>query len=1691
MVSIRHFGERRRAGASGFRGLAAAFALAVGAAVVAGPPAAFARDGRLPDPNLEPPKGAHISVIGNTLADRMQHTGWLEAIIHGRFPGHQLTIRNMAFSGDELTVRLRSAAFGEPDEWLAKNRTDIVCAFFGYNESYGALAQFRADLDAFIKHTLEQRYNGESAPKLVLFSPIAFEDLHDPSLPDGKEANLRLERLTAVMADLAEARDVRFIDLFHPTKKLYEQAEKPLTINGLHLTSEGDRAVAEIIERALFGANKPQDPEKFEKLRRAVLDKSDVWFNRYRTVDGYSIYGGRADLAFVENQTNRVVAQREMEVLDAMTANRDRRIWAVAESPSGDAPPVDDSNTPPFIPVVTNKPGEGPNGEHLFLGGEEAIARMTPGAGLKVNLFASEERFPDLANPMQMTFDAKGRLWVACWPTYPHWKPKSPRNDKILILEDTDGDGRADKQTTFAGDLHCPTGFEIVPQGVLVAQAPDLMLLKDTDGDDVADVRVRVLSGLDSADTHHTSNSFRSGPGGDVYFQEGTFHHSQIETPFGPPVRLANAGVFRYEPRSQKIDVHVTYPFANPHGHVFDRWGQDFVTDGTGNVNYFAAAFSGHLDFPEKHRPMKPYFQQRTRPCGGTEILSSVHFPDDWQGDLLVANVIGFQGIHRYRYQDEGSGFTAVEQEPLVFSSDPNFRPVDIETGPDGAVYFVDWQNPIIGHMQHNLRDPSRDVTHGRVYRVTHEGRPLSKPAAIAGRPVAELLELLKSPEDRVRYRTKFELCARDSAEVLPALAAWVGKLDAADPDRDHHVLEALWVHQAYDVPNLELLKRCLTAADPRARAAAVRVLCCWRDRTPDALDVLRELARDEHPRVRLEVVRAASFFTEPDALDVALSTAELPSDYYLDYARGETLRALEPHVRKALREGRSIEFRSEPAARYFLDRAAPEDLLQMKRTPPVLREILFRPGLREEDRRLALDGLAAGSGEPAAKVLLTALAARDAEGAAAVDDAVAMELARIVGDRAPAELAAARPEAERLATAGKAPIARRIGLAAIVAADGGADAAWALASRSAGSLRDLLAATPLIRDPIVRSSLYPKVEPLLSGLPDGLAAGPARGTVGRYVRVSLPRKGTLTLAEVEVLSDGRNVARQGKASQKDTSNGGEAGRAIDGNASGLYGDGGQTHTREATEEPWWEVDLGAEVPIEAIVVHNRTEGTLGQRLQGYDLAILDASRQVVDERKGLPAPDVQARFDYQGDGPAGLVRRAAMDALTTMRGREADAFRALARFVREGVDRRAAILAIQKLPAASWPEDELGPLADVLLAEVAAIPVADRRSPAALEALQLGDLVAARLPADRAKAVRKALGDLGVRAIRVGTVLEQMRYDVDRIVVQAGKPVEFVFENVDVMPHNFVVTQAGALEEVGQLAESTGLQPDAMKRQYVPPSDKILLASKLLQTREVERIAFTPPSTPGVLPYVCTYPGHWRRMYGALYVVEDLDEYLASPEGYLAAHPLPIADELLKSSRPRTEWTFDDLKPSLGELAGGAGRSFQNGRQLFQLASCAGCHQLGGVGADFGPDLAKLDPKQSPADLLKNILEPSAAINEKYAAHVIGLESGQVVTGLVVAEDDGAIQVVENPLASVEPRRIAKSDVAERGKATVSLMPKGLLDKLTREEILDLLAYVAAGGDPQNPLFRHDHGAHAAGHGGGAHAEGTGGHGH
>ncbi len=708
-------------------------------------------------------------------------------------------VRNLCFPGDEPFERIRSQNFGDPDSHLKHSGATVVLYFFGLNESFAGekgVDKFREDMGHLVEHTKAQEYNGQDHPRVVLISPIAFENTGDSNLPDGETQNKNLELYTAALKNAAEKTGAGFVDVFHPTKELFEKSKERLTLNAIHLNAAGYKALAPILMEGLFDAKGVAfDP----KLKEAIDDKNFHWWHRYRAVNGYSIYGARGKAGSDGTYNNTDVMERERAILDQMTANRDQRIWAIAQ---GKEVPekIDDTGTLPFITPKTNiggpndknrKAGKLGSLDYLTAEQQQKLFKLAP--GYQIDLVASEEQFPELANPVALNFDNKGRLWVSTMASYPHWKPKTKLDDKLLIFEDHNQDGRADECKVFAGGLYQPTGFEIGRGGAFVAQQPDVLFLKDSDGDDKADVRVRQLVGFDSADSHHGLAAFEWGPGGGLYFQEGTFKYSQVESPYGL-TRMHEAGVWRYDPRTEKFASYINFAFANPWGHVFDRWGQDFVADASPGYSYWAAPITGKMDYPNKHvggaqsdrvnhfkkkeqrgRLAYPtFYDKRTRPSAGCEIVSSRNFPDEDQGDFLLTNVIGDRAVLRLSMLDDGSGFGAKEKTALVSCEDGNFRPVDVQFGPDGALYIVDWHNALIGHLQHNLRDPSRDHSHGRIWRVTYAGRPLVQPAKIAGESIPALLELLKAYEDRTRYRARRELAERDSDQVIAELKKWI-----------------------------------------------------------------------------------------------------------------------------------------------------------------------------------------------------------------------------------------------------------------------------------------------------------------------------------------------------------------------------------------------------------------------------------------------------------------------------------------------------------------------------------------------------------------------------------------------------------------------------------------------------------------------------------------------------------------------------------------------------------------------------------------------------------------------------------------------------------------------------------------------------------------------------------------------------
>ena len=255
------------------------------------------------------------------------------------------------------------------------------------------------------------------------------------------------------------------------------------------------------------------------------------------------------------------------------------------------------------------------------------------------------------------------------------------------------------------------------------------MFLKDTNGDGKADERRIVLHGFGTEDSHHAIHAFTWGAGGGLFFRRArscTRRWRRRTVPSGSrtPASIATS-------RGRKSSsVFVSYPFANPWGHVVDGWGQHFISDASNGNNYWGDAFSGHVEHPRKQRMMKEWTNTKVRPTAGIEFVRSRQFPDSAQGNFLINNVIGFHGIKQYKVADDGSGFAATEIEPLLQSSDTNFRPVALRFGPDGALYITDWFNPLVGHMRYSLRDARRDKTHGRIWRVTAKGRPLNAVAA-------------------------------------------------------------------------------------------------------------------------------------------------------------------------------------------------------------------------------------------------------------------------------------------------------------------------------------------------------------------------------------------------------------------------------------------------------------------------------------------------------------------------------------------------------------------------------------------------------------------------------------------------------------------------------------------------------------------------------------------------------------------------------------------------------------------------------------------------------------------------------------------------------------------------------------------------------------------------------------------------
>jgi glucose/arabinose dehydrogenase/azurin len=1084
---------------------------------------------------FSPKNGDHIILLGNTFADRMRHYGYFETLLQKSFSGKHLTVRNMGWSADEVGIQPRPLNFPgfrnsdvKPSEEskavsfkrykfegekivmpvalnfnglhqdLTEQKADIIFLCFGMNESFkgpGGLPKFQEDLRIFMDALLDQKYNGRSAPQLILVSPIAHEDLGG-YYPKPDQHNKNLEMYSDAMRRIAKEKSVLFIDLFAPSfSRMKENRKVPITINGIHLTENGYSEAARWLAAGL-GLNKKQASLDFatlnsRRLREVIKMKDDHFFYRWRAVNGEYIYGRRREPFGV------LSFPPELKKLTQMTTALDSVIWQLAKD-SGDAgfkralTIVDERGKPGGLTNVPDVVMTGRQGASHSMGDHSArepkiwpatTEKFTLPAGYEINLFASEKDFP-IEKPVAMNFDAKGRLWVATMPTYPQYFPGIPVHDRIVILEDTDGDGRADKHTVFADNLYLPLGFEFYNGGVLVSQEPDIVFLKDTDGDGKADLREVILTGFGSEDSHHATHAFTFGQDGGLYFNEGTFLNSQMETPYGP-VRSYSGATYRFEPRTGKLQHYISYPYYNPWGSVFNKWGMHLIGDASDGSNYFAPPMTGKIDYPAKHPRINMFTTTRVRPTAGIEIVSSRQFPDEVQGDFLVNNNIGFQGTKQHKIIESGSGITSKEVEPILQSSDPNFRPIDLKFGPDGALYVVDWYNPLVSHGENPPRDPMRDKLHGRIWRIVFKNKPLLKRTDMSEQSVFQLLENLKEHEDRFRYRSRAQIREKSPGKVIPELKRWVAALDKNDLAYEHHLLEALWIFQDFDVAEPEILGTLLVAKNDQARVAAVKVLLNWRDKIPNATDLLRQRINDESAIVRLEAIVALSHFETDSTVMAGLDIFKHPTDYYLDYAINETFTYLKPKWLAAIEANDRLLADKPAAAKYLLARASEGELLKLPQNSIILNALLAHPQVQKKTREQAIAALSVRENKKPVEVILETIRSHVASGSTFQEFRKnEKDLIEILLTEGQSQLVDAKPQIVRLLDKGQNNNLQALAYAALITADGSDKTARKLADRSPGNKSNYLRGISILTDERLQNLFFGEVKSLTSQIP-------------------------------------------------------------------------------------------------------------------------------------------------------------------------------------------------------------------------------------------------------------------------------------------------------------------------------------------------------------------------------------------------------------------------------------------------------------------------------------------------------------------------------------------------------------------------------------------------------------------------------
>ena len=813
-----------------------------------------------------------VVFIGQENLVREAKSGEIESRLAAAFAAKNPAFRSMAWEADTVHEQWRDLNFGPWKGQLeAAGATTLIIQFGQAEALQGAagLAKFKADyhrlLDEFTRHT----------PRIVLLSPVGFMSSSRPPDLTTPERRQDLAAYASAVADIATQRGLPYVDLTEATRG-EESAD------GMHLSPVGLSRVGKAVSRSL---GLPEAHAPSPELRAAIVEKNRLWADCWRPANWSFVYGDRISQNYGKGFGPVPSLKENFEAYKPLVSAWDKHIQALVRGETSVAP------APQAGPVVST--------EKVMSAAEEQ-ATFKVADGFEVNLFADEHL--GVAKPTQMAWDAKGRLYVCCSPTYPQAVPGVKPRDYILRLEDTDGDGKADKSVRFAEGLTMVQGVEPLTDeagntSILVCDFDRLIKLTDTDGDGKADKTEVLMSGFGVGDTHQLVNSICHGPDGTLWMSQGLHAITRVETPRGI-VSLPKSGLMRYDLKNQRLQSFFQYGKAghNCWGVAFDDYFQPFHKSGDRIAGYYSLPGLGAIETPDEYAGTHSLFDSPLK-SNSIDIVGTKAMPAALQGSAFIGGYYG-NTLDLHRFVDDGSGFKTERIVSPIVSSSKAFRPVDVSVGPDGGLYACDWFNAVIGHYQASYADPRRDRSHGRIWRITAKGLPTVKQPDLVSMTEGDLFAQLGSPERWTRYQARRLLFYRPTDKVAAAADAFIAK------DRpESQYLEAMGVLQSHGLVRTALLDQLQSSADFRIRAYAARVVGEWSAQLPDTQLRLAKAIADKQPRVRLEAVVALSHVVGQTSLRTTLAAVDQPTDKFIDYALKQTVRHLAPATGKLAAE--------------------------------------------------------------------------------------------------------------------------------------------------------------------------------------------------------------------------------------------------------------------------------------------------------------------------------------------------------------------------------------------------------------------------------------------------------------------------------------------------------------------------------------------------------------------------------------------------------------------------------------------------------------------------------------------------------------------------------------------------------------------------------------------------------------------